>query len=443
MKVTVEDQSPVKKTLHIEIPRETVVKELDDAYKQLKKTAKIKGFRPGKAPRSVLERLYKKDVQADVSSRLIQTSFVEALKETELDIVGSPRLDPPDLGTEGPYAYDATVEIRPVIDDIEFKGLTLKKSDYTVGDAEIDTQLKMIQKSMAQKKKIEEQRPAREGDFVVIDYEGFKNGKPFAETGLTENFTLKLGDGHIIAEFDNQIVGMQPGEEKAVKVRFPEDYFNAKLAGLEIDFQVKLIEIRAEELPPLDDELAKKLGKFESLDAVKAAIRENLEQGYAKRTEQELNEQVFQALIARSEFELPEAMVDYELEGILNEAERSFQYNAKSMEDLGITREGLAEKYRGTAEKQVRRHLILDKIVKQEALELTDEELDEGFTMLSQNFNQPKEDLKEFYQGSPDKLEVFKHTLLEKKAIKLIIESSNIEKAAPQTEAAAEATPGE
>ncbi len=434
MKVTVEDQSSVKKTMHIEISKEDVTQEVNKAYGELKKNAKVKGFRPGKAPRSVLERLYKKDVQADVASKLIQESFVEALKETELNIIGSPQVDPPELDSKASYKYDAIVEVKPEIDTIDYKGLTLKKTIRPVGDAEIEMQLKMLQKNMAKKRKIEEERPLQEGDFAVIDYEGFRGGKPFAETGRTDNFTLKVGDGHIIKEFDDQLVGMQVDEERDLTIKFPEDYFNAKLASLDVDFKVKLNEIQEEELPPIDDELAKGMGQFQSLEDLKNVIKDNLQQGYAKRTEQELNEQIFQALISRSEFELPETMIAYELDGILDEAERSFSYSAKSMEDLGITREGLAIKYRDTAEKQVRRHLILGQIINQEELALTDEELDDGFQMLSENYNQPKEDLKEYYQGNQEQLDVFKHTLLEKKAIKLIIDTSEIKETDPDEE---------
>jgi trigger factor len=181
------------------------------------------------------------------------------------------------------------------------------------------------------------------------------------------------------------------------------------------------------------------MGHFQTLEDLKNVIKDNLQQGYAKRTEQELNEQIFQSLIGRSEFELPDTMIEYELEGILNEAERSFSYSGKSMEDLGVTKEGLAEKYRGTAEKQVRRHLILGKIIDQEKLELTDEELDDGFQMLSENYNQPKQDLREYYESNAEQLELFKHTLLEKKAIKLIIDTSSIEEVEPPEEEAIQA----
>ena len=379
-----------------------------------------------------MERLYKKDVHIDVSSKLLQDSFVEAIKETDLNIVGNPKIDPPGLDEKGPYKYDATVEIKPEIEEIDFKGLTLKKNLYRVTDQEMDAQVAMLQKNLAQQKPITEDRAAQKDDFVLVDYEGFKDGKPFAETQKTENFTMKIGTGHIIKTFDEQLIGMKPGDKKEIKVNFPEDYFNDKLANLEINFQVTLHEIREEVLPEIDNEFAKRLGQYETFDDLKNAITDNLEQGYAKRVEQEINEQIFEALIAKSEFEVPDSMVDYELEGIIEEAERSFAYHNKSMEELGLSKEILSEKYRDTADKKVKRHLILGKIVEQEDMTLEDQEMEDGFKEMAQTFNQPIEDIKNYYKQNEDKIEFFKHTLLEKKAVNLIIKSSTIEEVEPE-----------
>jgi trigger factor len=434
MQVTVKDVSTVKKILSIEVPEKDVVQELDNAYKTLKKNAKIKGFRPGKAPRSVLERYYKQDVHNDVTSKLLQDSFIAALKETELSIVGQPQLDPPSLDEKGPYKYEATVEVKPELGALDFKGLKLQKNLYEVSDEEIDTQLKLLQKNLAKREPITEERPVQEDDFVSIDYQGFKDGQPFVETQKTKNFTMKVGAGSISKEFDEQIIGMQPGASREIQVKFPEDYFNDKLANHEITFQTTLNEIREEKLPEIDDEFAKELGQYENLDAVKKAITDNLQQGYDKRVEHELNEQIFEALIAKTEFELPESMVEYELEGIVEEAERSFAYYNKSMEEAGLSKEKLSEQYRGTAEKQVRRHLILGQIVDQEKLTLADGELEKGFEEIAASVNQPAEQIRSYYQQNSDKLEIFKHTLLEKDAIKLIIDNSTIENVEPQKE---------
>ncbi len=434
MQVSVEDINSVKKTLHIEIPEETVVQELDKAYNNLRKKAKVKGFRPGKVPRSVVVRLFKKDVHADVTSSLIQSSFMDALKETDLKIVGTPNVNPPELEAEGPYRYDATVEISPEIEDIEYHDLSLKRTNYTVLDQEIEAQLKMLQKNMAKHQKITEERPAQKDDFVLIDFEGFKDNRPFAETAKTENFNMKIGESPIIKDFDDQLVGMKPGDQKDFEVKFPQDYFNKKLADLNISFQVTLNEIREEVLPAIDDVLAKKAGQYESLDELKKAISDNLEQGYNKRMEQELHEQIYQELISRSNFEVPDAMVDMELEGIIEEAERSFAQRNISMADIGLSRESIAEKYRDTAVRQVKRHLLLGKLIDQESLTISDDELEDGLKEMSENFNQPLEQIKNYYDQNKDKIEYFKHALLEKKAIKLIIDSSQIEEVEAQKE---------
>jgi trigger factor len=432
MQVTVEDLSSVKKVLHIEVPEDEVVRELENAYNKLKKTAKVKGFRPGKTPRSILVRLFKKDVHGDVSTKLLQDSFVAALKETDLNVIGSPKIDPPPLEEKGPYKYEATVEVKPEIKDIDFKGLTLKKPIYRVSDEEMDVQLKMLQKNLAKQQPVTEDRGVKEGDFVLIDYEGFEDGKPFFETQKTENFTMKIGAGAISKALDEKVIGMKPGEENEIPVNFPEDHFNPKLANHNISFHVKLKEIREEILPEFDDEFAKKMGPYQTLDELKNAITDNLNQGYQKRTEQELNEQIYKGLIERCEFELPESMITYELEGIIDEIEKTLTYYNKSLDSEGLTKEALAEKHRETAEKKVRRHLILDKIIRQEKLTLSDQELEDGFADMAKALNQPADAIKNYYQQNQDNLDFFKHTLLEKQAIRLIINSSNVEEFEPE-----------
>lgn len=434
MQVTVEDLSTVKRVLHVEIPEKVVVGELDKAYKDLKKNAKVKGFRPGKTPRTVLERLYKKDVNADVSSKLIQESLINAIKEAELNIVGRPEIEPPIADGKGPYKYDATVEIEPEIETVDFKGLALKKNLYRVSAEEMDAQLKMLQKNLAQQKTLEEDRPAQEGDFVLIDYEGFKDGKPFAETQKTENFTLKIGDGPILKEFDEQLIGMSTGETREVKVHFPEDYFNNKVANLEITFNVKLNGIREVVLPEIDDEFAKDLGQYETLKQLKEEISSNLLKGYEKRSDQEVQEQIFTALLEKVNFEVPDSLIAFELEGIIEEVEKTLTYHGSSLEERSLTKEDLAEKYRDTAIKQVRRRLILKKIVGQENLTLSDEDLENGYKDMAEAFNRPVEEIRNFYEQKGSNIEFFKTSLLEKKALKLIIENSSQEIVEPELE---------
>lgn len=431
MKFTVEDASSVKKVLHIEIPQNEVVNEIESAYKELSKTAKVKGFRPGKAPRSVLERLYKKDVYEDVTSRLIKNSFSEAIAETGLSPLRHPDIDPPELSVDSAYHYSATVEINPEIPEIDFKGLAIKKSLYKPSDDEIEAQLKMLQKNLSERKPVEPERACQEGDFVILDYEGFRDGTPHPDLQKTENMTLKIGTSKISKDFDAQIVGMMPGDHKDFSIKFAEDYPNAGLADQEATFHVRMHEIREEILPEINDDFAKKLGSFNSLEDVKSAIRGNLQQGYDKRAEQEINEQIFSALIEKSPFEAPDTLIDWELAGIIREIERSFEQQQVKMESLGMTHESLAATYRGTAEKQVKRHLILGKIISQEKLTLSDADLTKAFQDMAASYGRPVEEIKSYYDQHPEDLDFFKHTLLEKQAIKLIIDNNTIEEIAP------------
>lgn len=439
MQVTVEDLSTVKKTLHIEIPEEDVNREVDAAYGDLKKTVKVKGFRPGKTPRSVLERMYKKDVNADVSQKLIQDAFIEAIRETGLGILGTPKIEDPEFDGKGPLKVDITIEVKPPVGEIDFKGLSIKKTLYAYGEEEVDGQIEMLRRNLAKKEPLAEERPVEDGDFVLINYEGSIDGEAFAGTPKTENHAYRVGRATLSKGFDDELIGMEKGASKQFAVVYPEDYVNNAFAGKTIDFDVTLVEIHEEILPEVDDELAKNIGTFASLDALKDEIRKNLQQGYDKRIEQELNEQIFTTLIEKTDFELPEVMVEFELNSILDEAERAFSANGISMEQLGQTRETLSVEYRELAEKQVRRHLILGAIMDQEEMQITDEEVQAGFEELAANFNQPVDLIKSFYEANPEKLDFFKHTQLEKKAIQLILDNSTIEEVAPEAaEAAAE-----
>lgn len=432
MKVEVTDVSTVKKILAVEIPNEQVTRELDKAYKTLKKTARLKGFRPGKAPRAVLENFYRKDVHADVANTLFQDSFPDVIEEKDLNVVGTPQIDPDEIDEKAPFTYKATVEVRPEIPDIDYDGIELTKNLYPVTDKEIDAQLKMIQRNLTVLEPIEEERPLQDGDMALIDYEVSQNGQPFEAVQNAESYSMKVGDGQISEDLDGQMEGMNAEETRDIAVTFPDDHANTSLAGQQVTFQVTLHEIRKEIIPEINDSLAKKAGDYENLDALKAVITENLKTGIERRVEQELNEQVFSTIIEKTDFELPEALIEYELEGIISEAERSFMYQNISMEDMGLTRDVMSERYRETAERQVRRHLILDKIIEQDELKLEDEALQEGYQDMADNLGQTVEEIESFYRQNSQQLEFFKHSLLEKQTIALIIEKGKITEVVPE-----------
>ncbi|MDO9264560.1 MAG: trigger factor [Desulfosalsimonadaceae bacterium] len=431
MEVTVTDLNSVKKKIQIEIPQTDVAKAVDTAYLELKKTAKVKGFRPGKTPRAVLERMFNKDVQADVANTLIQNSFLEAIKENKLAFIGMPDINPPELDPAAPYIYDVTLEIKPELAPIDFNGVQLKKTLYKMSEAEVDKQIELLQKQLAEFQPIAEVRAVADGDYAVIDYEGFKDGLPFAQTQKTENYTLKIGRKMISEDFDQQVTGMIPGEQKTFSITFPEDYHNKDLAGIEVSFTVMLKEIRQEVLPDADAAFAKKLGPFETLEDLKNAIRKNLQEGYDKRSQQEIQEQIFEKLLTES-FELPETLVKMELDGIIDDTEMRFSQSNMTLDQLGLSREKLEEEYRDVAEKQVRRHIFLSKIIEQEKMELTEEQLDLEYESFAQVVGQPVDFIKSYYKANPDKLDGFKHALLEKKVFDLIIEKAAIEEVEPE-----------
>jgi len=432
MQVKIEDQSSVKKVLSFEIPKEKVAKELDKAYNELKKSADIKGFRKGKIPRKVLENRFSGDVHADLAPRLIQEVFVEAIQEHELNIVGGPQLDPPELNPNADYVFDITIEVKPELVDVEFEGLELEKTQYEVSDAEIDSQIYMIQKTMAKKEPVTEERPVKDSDFVLIDYEGFLNGEAFDLTPKVENYVMGINQGALPKEFSEKLIGTIPVQDLDIEVVYADDFHDDNLKGRTIVYKVSLKEIQEEILPEANDDLVKGLGKFETLDEVKASIRENLEKGIEQRVKHEMSEQIFQALLAKVEFEVPEALIEGELNGIIAETEQAYAQNNTSLEELGLSKDAMKEQYRDVAEKQARRHLILDKLISQEKLDLTEEELDASFEEMAQAMNASTDAIKNYFNMDPKQLEYYKHTQLEKKAVDLIIEKGSVTEVEPK-----------
>ena len=432
MQITVKDENDVKKTLRIEIPVETVSRELDDTYRELKKTAKVKGFRPGKTPMPVLKRLFKDKVHADVAFQLIQNTLPSAVMEKQLNIVGEPVINSSELKEDQAFSYDATVEIRPELPDLDFKGFNLKKTAYCCSDEEINAQLSMLRKNLAKQEDLPTPRPAALNDIATINFSGTQNGLPADTFPERDDYRLKIGAGAISKSFDDQIIGMSIGDSKAFEVVFPDDHMDPKVAGKSFEFKVKLVSLKEEIEPALDDELAKTVGPYESLAQLTEAIKANLQSGYDKRSDQELQEQVFEELLSKYSFNIPESMINFELDGILEEIERTYQAYNISLASTGQTRESLAGKYRETAEKQAKRHVLLNKIIEQEKLDISPEEFETGFAEVAGALRQPVDMVKKFYDSNPQQKDALKYSLLEKKAMKTLIDNSHIEEVAPE-----------
>lgn len=439
MQVKIEDQSTVKKIIHIEIEGEDVTAELDKAYKELGKSASIKGFRKGKVPRKVLESRFSKDVKADIISRLIQDSYSEAISENSIaDIVGPPSVmeELPELEPGKPFKFSIGIEVRPVLSDIEFKGIELKKNMYKPSNEEIDAQLQMIRQTMSTKQTVTEARPVKESDFVLIDYEGFLDGNSFEHTPKIENYLMEIGNKNMPEEFSEKLTGAIPPIELEIDVAYNDNHTEKELAGKKITYKVMLKEIQEKVLPPLDDTLAEKLGQFETLEGIKDAIRSNLEAGYKVRVHQELSEQVFTNLLEKTDFELPDVLLESELSGIVAETEQAYQQHNMTLEEVGITKDIIRTKYRDVAEQQARRRLVMGKIIEQEKLELTDDEMEEAYAGMARAMNGTVEMIKKMFDTEEARyqLEYIKMIELEKKAMNHIIDNANIVEVEPEAE---------
>jgi len=428
MKVDVEDISTVKKTLRVEIPEEEVAREVDKAYGTLKSNVRIKGFRPGKVPRSILERRFNKEMCKEVSGQLIQNSYGEALSQAELAPVGEPDIDRPDLERGKPYRYSVTIEVRPPIEDLNLKELKLKEKVHTVTDEEVEVQLKMVQKRSAELKTVDEDRPVEKEDVVIVDYEGFRDGQPFEPARKTENFQVEIGSGRMLEGFEQQLVGMRPKTTKEFQVRFPDDYYNKDLAGIDVTFKVTLKEIQKEVLPQIDDEFAKSLGDYQTVDELREAIRDELKRSYKAQSKRQLREDILGVLIEQTDFELPEGPVRAELAALVRDAQNVMAYKGVPPGDTDPTEEGLSKKLRPLAERRVREYLLLQKVIQQEEIDLTDERLDEAYEELSSVVKQPVETIKELHDSDQEAYELFRQKALEKQVIKWIADHSQIER---------------
>lgn len=427
MKVEVEDISSIKKKLHIEIPKEDVIREINKFYNKLQKSVKLKGFRPGKIPRSVLENRFKKEVASEVITQLINISYPKSLQKSDLLPLGNPQFDLPELVSGLEYKYSATIEVKPPITINQYTGLKLKKTIYKVSDNKIEEKLKILQRNHAQLKAIDDNRPVRAGDFVQIDYEGFKDGKLFPPVGKAENFIAEVGSKKLLKGVSDQLIGMTCGETKTFPVKFPDNYPAKDLAGEDVSFTATVKEIKKQILPEINDEFAKDLGQFSNLEALKSAIRKEMERNFNNFSERELYEQVIDKLIEKTDFELPAILVDYQSKTMAKDAEAALASQNLSPQDMGYTPDTFVEKYRPAAERKVRGLLILDKIIEQEGFKINDDILNAGFENMSNRLGQPVESIKMVYKQDKKQAPNIEQKFLEEHAIQFIINNSTVE----------------
>ncbi len=423
MNVKVEDVSSIKKKLIFEVAPEQVDKEVRRAYKKIGKTAKVKGFRAGKVPESVLEKYYGAQMEQEVLTRLINDTYFKALQDNDIPAIGEPNIvDSSGVVKGEAFTYEAEVEIKPEVTAKDYTKLALEKEKLVVDPKVVDDRLEEMRTSRAQLE-VASRKKARKGDSVVIDFEGFIGDEAFAG-GKGEDYLLELGSGSFIPGFEDQVIGMKREEAKDVEVSFPEDYGQADLAGKPAVFKVVLKEIKEKVVPELDDEFAKGFG-VDTLDELKEQLQTSYETQEKSRVENDLREKLVGALIERNQVEVPEAMIANQLSYMFDNISNRMKSQGMSVEMLGITPENFRENYRDTAIEQVSGNLILEAIGRQENIVAEEGEIDAKLEEISTMANAPLETVKKYYSG-PEARSGLLAQITEEKVISFLLENAKV-----------------
>ncbi|HMK52063.1 MAG TPA: trigger factor [Thermodesulfobacteriota bacterium] len=424
MNVNVEEISSIKKKVSVEIPENDVVKEVDSFYKDLGKKAKIKGFRPGKVPRDILERYFKDYVKAEVVQKLIQDTYPKALSENDLHPVSPPAIDPGEFVDGKAFQYSAVIEVKPDIKLEGYTGLRIEGKKEEVKDEEVEERLKGIQNLHANLRTISEARPIQNADYVIVDYEASTGGKPL-EGGKALDFTVEVGSGHFIPTFEERLIGLKPEEEKEIEVSFPEDYGYQKWAGKTVSFQVKIKEIKEKILPPLDDEFAKDLGDYSSLEEFKTKLREEIQKEKDLGLERQLKDKLVDQLLEVNPFEVPESLVEEQTKALVSDTKLRLAAQGVELKTLGLTEEKLQGDYQDMARKQVKTFLVLEKIAGQEGMVVTDEEVEGRLKEMAERMHQKLDVVKRYYEKN-NLLPEVKAGMIRDKTLNFLLEKAEI-----------------
>jgi len=422
--VQVENLSDIKRKLQIVVPSGEVSAEMNRAYKDLGKKAKVKGFRPGKVPRSVLEMYYKKQVQEEVSDLLVRRSLGEALRETSLEAVGFnwPEPLPPVIDGED-FRYQVEVEVPPEFEVDNYLGLTLEDPGADVSEEAAEARLEEIRQSNAMLEPVQEDRGVQEGDFVILDYQGYFAGEALPEA-RADNTYLEVGSGKFNLDFERQLIGFKPGSEARFSVDLPPDFFNPLLAGKVIDFEVKVHEIKTQAVPELDDAFAQSLGgDFQTVADLRQAVREDIINNRERERQGRLEERALDQLIANHSFEVPPSLIRQEQENLVRDQIQFMQSHGLNIEGLDV--EGMLERVKPKAERRVRTRLIFDKIAAKEEVVLNEEELEEGLARIAQRSGSTTPQVRKFYEEN-NLMGSLRTQLRDEKVMQLIIDSATL-----------------
>ena len=407
---------------------------VNGAYLKNKASIYIPGFRKGKAPRAVVEGMYGKDVfYQDAMDELAPQAFEQGVKEAELRFVGAPSITDVNVTDEHTVVYSFTVTLYPEVTLGQYKGIEATREPVTVSDEDVNAEVESARKRNARKVSVE--REAQMGDTANIDFDGFLNGERF-DGGKAEGYDLELGSNSFVPGFEEQIVGMQIGEEKDLDITFPEEYVE-DLAGKAVVFKVKLNSLTVSELPELDDEFAKDVSEFDTLDEYKADIRANLEKRRQDEAEEKVRSEIMHKAAENMTVEIPEVMVQEKVEEILRNYAANFGLNSRDMEYaqllqmMGLDENTVNVSIRPGAQVQVKNDLLIEAVIKAENIEATDEEVEEYLNKVAESIQAQPEEVKNYFG-----LEFLAGERKKEKATNLIIDSAVITEAAPEEEKA-------
>ncbi|MBQ4517809.1 MAG: trigger factor [Clostridia bacterium] len=398
---------------------------LDKSFKKNIKNITLPGFRKGKAPRKLIEKTYGEAVfYDDAIDFVFPAEYEAAIKELELSPVDVPKLDVKEIGSGKDLVMAISVTVKPEFELGEYKGIKVDEIVHTVEDADVDREIAQMQERNARLVTIED-RAVKEGDIANINFEGFVDDVAFPG-GKGDNYDLTIGSGQFIPGFEEQIVGKAIGEEFDVNVTFPEEYHAEDLKGKQAVFKVKVNGIQYKEMPALDDEFAKDVSEFDTLDALKADIRAKLEEQAAKTTQQEKENAVVDKMVDSTEIDVPDCMIDTRIENIIRENNMRMAQQGLSFEQylsyMGSNLEQFKVMMRPNAEKQVKANLILEAIVKKEAFEITDEMLDEKLKEMAEMYHMEADKLKA--NIGENEAENLKEDMKMEKAVALLVENA-------------------
>src|SRR5581483_2250990 len=414
MKIDVDNLSSTQRKIRVELPGDAVDKEFVRAYENLGRHAKIKGFRPGKVPRSVLEGIYGDEVKGQVLSRLVERSLGEAIKERGLKVISEPEVDADTLEEGRAFAFSALVEVKPDVDAKDYIGVELNAVKLSVSDEQVENALGRLRDAHAQLVPVEDRDIVERGDFVTIDFSGTIDGQPMAG-GKTENYSVEVGGGGVLPEFENALVGLKKDEEATMTVPYPQDYFKREFAGKSALFSVTVKEIKKKVLPPLDDEFAKDHGASASLEELKNKIRSQLEVELGEFRKEALKEQLMERLVEKHSFDLPESLIDRQVRYLIERQQR----NAAGGEQPSL--DDLRKELRPHAERQVKATLLLEKIADNEKVDVPDADVQKRIEDAARGAGQQASAVRQYY-GRPEARESLKSQMILDRTIEFLLD---------------------